>query len=49
MMQFRSNGKFLITGEYLILSGAKGLAIPLKAGQRMLIEEAGNEKTLERV
>lgn len=47
MMQFRSNGKFLITGEYLILTGAKGLAIPLKAGQRMLIEEAGNEKTLE--
>ena len=31
--QYYSNGKFLITGEYLVLKGAKALAVPLKFGQ----------------
>lgn len=35
MMQFRSNGKLLLTGEYLVLCGAKALALPLKFGQVM--------------
>ena len=30
---FYSNGKLLITGEYLVLDGAKGLALPTKYGQ----------------
>jgi mevalonate kinase len=30
---FYSNGKLLITGEYLVLNGAKGLALPTKYGQ----------------
>ena len=32
-----SNGKLLITGEYLVLDGALALAVPLKFGQRMNI------------
>ncbi len=33
--QFRSNGKFLLTGEYLVLKGATALALPLKLGQSL--------------
>ncbi len=33
MQTFYSRGKLLITSEYLILKGAKGLAIPCKKGQ----------------
>lgn len=36
---FYSNGKLLITGEYLILDGAKGLALPTKFGQELAVEE----------
>ncbi|MBE0640161.1 MAG: GHMP kinase [Bacteroidales bacterium] len=32
-MTFYSNGKFLITGEYLVLHGALSLAVPLGFGQ----------------
>ena len=35
---FYSNGKLLITGEYLILDGAKGLALPTKMGQNLSVE-----------
>ena len=35
---FKSNGKFLLTGEYLVLKGATALAIPLKYGQSMDVE-----------
>ncbi len=34
---YSTPGKLLITGEYLILEGAQGLAIPLKYGQDMTI------------
>lgn len=36
-MKYQSNGKLLITGEYLILDGAQGLAFPTKFGQKMLV------------
>lgn len=36
---FYSNGKLLITGEYLILDGAKGLALPTKMGQNLIVED----------
>ena len=36
-MYYYSCGKLLITAEYLILKGAKGLAIPTKYGQKMSI------------
>ena len=34
-MKFYSNGKLLITGEYLVLDGAKALALPLSCGQSL--------------
>lgn len=42
MKTFRSNGKLLITGEYVVLDGAKALAIPTKYGQSLSIEETNN-------
>ena len=36
---FYSNGKLLITGEYLILDGAIGLALPTKMGQNLIVED----------
>lgn len=38
METFNSNGKLLITGEYVVLDGAKALAIPTKYGQRLTVE-----------
>ena len=35
---FRSNGKFMLTGEYLVLKGATSLALPLNLGQNMNVE-----------
>jgi mevalonate kinase len=36
---FRSNGKLLLTGEYVVLDKAKALAIPTKYGQSLTIEK----------
>ena len=38
-MNFYSNGKLLLTGEYLVLDGAKSLAIPTKFGQDLTVEK----------
>ena len=38
--EFYSNGKLLLTGEYLILDGAKGLALPTKFGQSMVVRNS---------
>lgn len=35
MASYYSNGKLLITGEYVVLDGAKSLAIPTKYGQKL--------------
>jgi len=35
--RYYSNGKFLISGEYLVLKGALAFAIPLKFGQSMQV------------
>jgi len=35
---YYSNGKLLITGEYVVLNGATALALPTKFGQSLLIE-----------
>lgn len=37
--EYYSHGKLLITGEYVVLDGAKGLAIPTKKGQLLRVEE----------
>ena len=36
---FYSNGKLLITGEYLVLDGAKAFALPTQYGQNLVVEE----------
>lgn len=42
--EFYSNGKLLITGEYLVLDGAKGFALPTKFGQNLIIEKGTNKE-----
>ncbi|PKH49261.1 GHMP kinase [Tenacibaculum sp. Bg11-29] len=37
-MNFYSNGKLLLTGEYVVLDGAASLAVPTKFGQDLIIE-----------
>jgi len=37
--EFYSNGKLLITGEYLVLDGAKAFSLPTKFGQNLIVEE----------
>jgi len=41
---FYSNGKLLITGEYLVLDGAKALALPTKFGQNLIIEDGTKQQ-----
>ena len=41
---FYSNGKLLITGEYLVLDGAKAFALPTKRGQNLVIEDGKNKE-----
>ncbi|MDW8850179.1 GYDIA family GHMP kinase [Flavobacterium sp. MMLR14_040] len=43
---FYSNGKLLISGEYLVLDGANAFALPTKFGQDLIIEE-GTNQTIE--
>ena len=38
MSRYFSHGKFLLTGEYLVLKGALALALPLKLGQSLTVE-----------
>ena len=38
MSLYQSHGKFLLTGEYLVLKGALALALPLKLGQSLTEE-----------
>ncbi|MEL6987072.1 MAG: GYDIA family GHMP kinase [Bacteroidota bacterium] len=37
---YRANGKLLLSGEYFILQGAKGLALPTKLGQTLKVKES---------
>ncbi len=39
MTRYYSHGKLLISGEYLILEGAIGLAVPTVQGQDLVVEE----------
>ncbi|TPD68301.1 GYDIA family GHMP kinase [Flavobacterium microcysteis] len=41
---FYSNGKLLITAEYVVLDGAKALALPTKFGQNLIIEKGKNNQ-----
>lgn len=44
MKEFYSNGKLLITGEYLVLDGAKAFALPTKFGQNLIVETGNNQE-----
>ncbi|MCF7561034.1 GHMP kinase [Sabulilitoribacter multivorans] len=44
MKTFYSNGKLLLTGEYVVLDGAFSLAIPTKYGQSLIVEEIDEPK-----
>lgn len=43
---YASNGKLLLTGEYLVLHGALALALPLRLGQSMTVEAIQPEPNL---
>lgn len=39
LQTFYSNGKLLLTGEYLVIDGADALAIPAQKGQKLTVKE----------
>ena len=43
MSLYQSHGKFLLTGEYLVLKGALALALPLKLGQSLQVSLADTD------
>jgi mevalonate kinase len=40
--EYYSNGKLLITGEYIVLDGANAFALPTKFGQNLIIKQGSN-------
>lgn len=46
LQSFYSNGKLLLTGEYLVIDGAKALAIPAQKGQALTVNETENGSKL---
>ncbi|MBX9808406.1 MAG: GHMP kinase [Flavobacteriaceae bacterium] len=42
--EYYSNGKLLITGEYLVLDGANAFALPTKFGQKLIVEKGNNQE-----
>ncbi len=47
METYYSNGKLLITGEYLVMHGALALAVPTRLGQEMQVHASDEEGILE--
>ncbi|WP_396149012.1 GYDIA family GHMP kinase [Flavobacterium sp.] len=43
---FYSNGKLLLTGEYVVLDGALALALPTKFGQNLIVKPIPSEQIL---
>nr|WP_242202521.1 GYDIA family GHMP kinase [Aestuariivivens insulae] len=43
---YYSNGKLLLTGEYVVLDGAKALALATTLGQSLTVEETGSGKII---
>lgn len=46
MHKFYSNGKLLLSGEYLILDGALGLALPTQFGQELMVNTVDDHNKL---
>ena len=40
---YTANGKLLLTSEYFILDGAKGLALPTKYHQKLVLQPIQSE------
>ncbi|HLO60248.1 MAG TPA: GYDIA family GHMP kinase [Bacteroidales bacterium] len=40
---YRSNGKLILTGEYMVLLGARAIVLPLKPGQDMQVSLKGQD------
>ena len=38
MKKFYANGKLLLTGEYLVMNGAKAVALPTNKGQSLSVK-----------
>ncbi len=47
MLKYYSNGKLLISGEYLVLNGAKALAVPTKFGQTLEVLKKTKKDSLK--
>ena len=47
MKKYRSNGKLFLIGEYIVIDGAKALALPTKFGQCLFVEETSEENIIE--
>lgn len=43
---YHANGKLLLSGEYLVLYGAKSIALPLKVGQQMEVSEKADSNAI---
>ena len=41
---FYSNGKLLLTGEYVVLDGAEALAVPTRFGQNLVVRKGQNHE-----
>ncbi len=46
MKSFYSNGKLLLTGEYVVLDGAQSLALPTTYGQTLTVRETESPKII---
>lgn len=44
--EFYSNGKLLITAEYLVLDGSEALAVPTKMGQYLVVEPVSESQEI---
>lgn len=42
----KANGKLLLSGEYLVLNGAKALAVPLKFGQQISVDSSDEDAVI---
>src|SRR6266702_2139643 len=46
-LSFYANAKLLLTGEYLVMHGAKAFAIPLRFGQSLAISSLDTSELLQ--
>ncbi|MFW5820843.1 MAG: GYDIA family GHMP kinase, partial [Bacteroidota bacterium] len=44
--KYYANGKLMLTGEYVVLSGAEAIGLPLKKGQELIIQKTSGRSAL---